>query len=1264
VGTAQWNTTVQNWTNSTATNTYTVGDAVVFTDNFAGLTSIALSGQMNPSSVEFAHVGSTPVHYYFERTDQITNAGFTGSSSSPWGTSFTAPPTLTLDANFSGTVELTARGSGAAVLGLTTVNGGVLLVDDIGALPPFNNSNNNPAVVLNGGTFGVNINTGGNTAPASTNFAGTMNVISNSNFNLYANNNSAMWAGTINIGTGVTLSMNSVASSANEMGLAGTVVSNGGTISLGSSNSILRLDSTNAGSAGTIYDIGTGAGMIRNKLANGSVVNMGELTGGAGTFLEGSESSATAATTYSIGALGSSTFQGIIRNESVNASTVSITKVGSSTLTLTNGSNSYTGTTTVNNGTLQGTASSGTPFGTGNIAVNGGVLSVSPSGSGSAVTITGASAVAGTSTATIGSQLSYAGGGTLALNKGTQNSLTFLIGNSGDVGGQGTVIVSRSGAGTLVLAPAGGTAATNLGVNEVFVENSTDPLVIPPVNNGIVNSSIVGQNNDVNKSGDFLTYDTVKGFILATYGDTNFAAPSATTTELVNVAQSGLGSESVFALNASANVGLAGGNTLTIGNPGTGAGQSNQAGLILNGATLSGGTAVAFGAAEGTIYTSVANGTISTPVTGTAGMTKFGPGTLTLTGNNAISGTTSILGGTLILTGDNSGNGTGSTVIGQNSTLQLQAAAGGTNNGLSPTATLLTFQNNSTLQLRADSATSFFNSTSTVSPVSMNGNSVTIDVNQLTNAGSNVVLSFDPTTSTTTFAGFTANNATINVTGGNGYSLALPQISEVNNGNTDTINPTTASVTLAGFTAFSTGTGAITGSLALSGTNAGNVVSGPIINGTLGTAALVKSGVGTWRLDGANTYTGGTRLNGGVLALNNSSALGPSGTIIFGGGTLQFSSNNTQDYSARIQIPDTFSAILDTNGQNVTFAGVMTTQGNAKNGSITKLGAGTLTISGAQTITGGATVNAGTLQLSNAAALPATSKITNNAGLDISATTTLGSITGTGTTTVDATDSLTVGNLTQNGGIVNNGTLQVNGNGTVGPISGAGTLIVGNPTATVAVSTTLKLATSSGLSTVGALNIVANGSLDINNNHVIVNYGSNADPISSIVALLNSGFNGGTWNGPTGITSSAVATNPGYSVGYADSADAGNPANLASGTLEVAFTLLGDANLDHTVNGVDFGILAANFNKGITGWDNGDFNYDNAVNGVDFGALAANFNKGASAASGGATAADFAALDAFAAANGLLADVPEPATFGVLAVAGAGLLARRRRRGS
>jgi hypothetical protein len=110
----------------------------------------------------------------------------------------------------------------------------------------------------------------------------------------------------------------------------------------------------------------------------------------------------------------------------------------------------------------------------------------------------------------------------------------------------------------------------------------------------------------------------------------------------------------------------------------------------------------------------------------------------------------------------------------------------------------------------------------------------------------------------------------------------------------------------------------------------------------------------------------------------------------------------------------------------------------------------------------------------------------------------------------------------------------------------------------------------------------------------------------------------------------------------------------------VAYTLLGDANLDGLVNGSDFLILAANFNQSVNGWDQGDFFYDGLVNAADFNALAENFNEGVS---GAASAGDVAALDAFAAANGIsLANVPEPASMGLLTFGSVGLLARRRRR--
>jgi hypothetical protein len=185
------------------------------------------------------------------------------------------------------------------------------------------------------------------------------------------------------------------------------------------------------------------------------------------------------------------------------------------------------------------------------------------------------------------------------------------------------------------------------------------------------------------------------------------------------------------------------------------------------------------------------------------------------------------------------------------------------------------------------------------------------------------------------------------------------------------------------------------------------------------------------------------------------------------------------------------------------------------------------------------------------------------------------------------------------------------------------------------------------------------GTIDLQTNALLINYGS-SDPITTIAGYIKSGYNSGHWNGPGIISTTAQTPTNGllYGVGYADGAD-NVVSGLSSGQIEVKYTLLGDANLDGLVNGSDFNILAANFNQSITGWDQGDFNYDGLVNAADFNELAANFNQGIS---GGASAGDIAALDAFAQANGLMADVPEPALACIVPLVALPFLTSRRRR--
>jgi autotransporter-associated beta strand protein/T5SS/PEP-CTERM-associated repeat protein len=158
---------------------------------------------------------------------------------------------------------------------------------------------------------------------------------------------------------------------------------------------------------------------------------------------------------------------------------------------------------------------------------------------------------------------------------------------------------------------------------------------------------------------------------------------------------------------------------------------------------------------------------------------------------------------------------------------------------------------------------------------------------------------------------------------------------------------------------------------------------------------LTKLGAGTLTLTGNNTYTGGTTLDAGVLnlgvaqgstggPLGGSGTVASVGTISFNGGTLQYSTANTTDYSSRFSTAAGQAYNIDTNGQSVTFATGLTSSG----GGLTKLGAGTLTLSGNNTDTGPTAVNAGTLALNGS--------LTGNGLLTVASGATLA---GTGMTT-------------------------------------------------------------------------------------------------------------------------------------------------------------------------------------------------------------------------------------------------------------------------
>jgi len=192
-----------------------------------------------------------------------------------------------------------------------------------------------------------------------------------------------------------------------------------------------------------------------------------------------------------------------------------------------------------------------------------------------------------------------------------------------------------------------------------------------------------------------------------------------------------------------------------------------------------------------------------------------------------------------------------------------------------------------------------------------------------------------------------------------------------------------------------------------------------------GAGSLAKTGAGAMTLSAANTYTGGTALNAGVLKVNTtetagvSGPLGKSGVITFGGGTLQYSAANQFDYSGRFSTAAGQPVSVDTAGQNVTFANPLTSSG----GTLTKLGSGTLTLTGANTFTGGTFISGGALAVNNA----------------------VGSGTGAGAVTVQ--DGGTLSGTGKLGGAV--------------VVAAGGALAPGNPLGVLTVSNDLTLASGS-----------------------------------------------------------------------------------------------------------------------------------------------------------------------------------------------------------
>lgn len=149
------------------------------------------------------------------------------------------------------------------------------------------------------------------------------------------------------------------------------------------------------------------------------------------------------------------------------------------------------------------------------------------------------------------------------------------------------------------------------------------------------------------------------------------------------------------------------------------------------------------------------------------------------------------------------------------------------------------------------------------------------------------------------------------------------------------------------------------------GTLGGAAYTATIDSELTGASGLAKTDAGTLVLAGANRYTGGTSIEGGVLQVASDANLGDAaGALRFDAGTLRTTADMASARAATLAAAG--GALEQTAGTRLAFDGTI-----AGDGRLTKRGAGTLALTADNTFAGGTQVDAGVLQIARDANLGA-----------------------------------------------------------------------------------------------------------------------------------------------------------------------------------------------------------------------------------------------------------------------------------------------------
>lgn len=923
------------------------------------------------------------------------NGPFTVGNIDPAGTASTTRLTVTGSPAGTGSLVVSAGTGNFFVGGNSSGGSGLTAVLDMSGISSFG---------FTGGEFnlgGRQANTTGNRANGQVTLASGSNTITATSLNIGAGSNS-------NAGANNVLTL--------------------GTSATGTTTNTINADSFFVGthkSTGTIqFGAGSGTLTIRNRAGTGrAAITLGShqsagTPAAKGSLLFNGHSIDVLASTVIVGQITSAaTTPGGVLNNSVqfDTGTFDVTSIilGQRTGTTTVGA--LNSSLTVGGGTLivnSATGPGGGVFTMGSNSATGATTTAAtpPPAVTSTFNLNGGTALVNANIL-IGTQTAPAGGATpVAATINLQGGVLDLLAHS---------IGSAAGAITITMPAAGQTATLRnvAGINGAAGLNM----------NGAGTLILAGSN-------------TYTGGTTLTSGQLNLNTAAAIGPGTLTINGGTLGNSSGGA------IALANNNPQTWGGDFTFAGP-NDLNLGTGAVTLTGSRQVTVSAGSLTVGGVIGDGG------GGFGLTKAGPGTLTLGGNNSYTGTTSVTGGTLRLAPTLPYTAPGGYSVAGGAALNIVNPTGAATLTV-PTLSLGAGGGNSALGFELNTSalpTAPLLTVSTSDGLTLNGGTHTINVSdtQVAAVGSYTLIQYAgapitsgftigtlPTPRTAANLDFsTAGQIKLNITGvdtvvwvgnvSNNWDFGTSaNVGGTFNWKLSSTNAPTNFVTgdIVRFddsaTAFTVNVTTAVQPAAVTVNNSANTYtfSGP---GSIASGSLTKQGTGTLVLLTNNTSTGTTTVAGGTLQIGNG---GTAGAIA---GDLEVTTPGTAVFNR---------------SDDTTYAGIV-----SGTGSVTKSGTNTLTLTGTYTPAGTTTISGGTLALSPTTGYTLGGTVTGDGALSKGAA---GAVTLTGTNTYSGGTTLAAGTLNLNSpGAIGTGTLTITG-GTLGNTSGAAVTLTTNNTQT------------------------------------------------------------------------------------------------------------------------------------------------------------------------------------------------------------------------